>query len=86
MSWPSVVAIYFLFFVASAFILLPFGVKTDEEAGNTLVAGQAESAPHKFELGKHLLRAALLAAALMALYYANYVNGWITAEDLDFYN
>ena len=86
MSWTSVVAIYFLFFVASAFILLPFGVKTDEEAGNELVAGQAESAPHKFELGRHLLRAAVLAAALMALYYANYVNGWITAEDLDFYN
>ncbi|QIL02215.1 DUF1467 family protein [Sphingomonas sinipercae] len=86
MKWTSIVAIYFLFFVASAFILLPFGVKTDEEVGNSLVAGQADSAPHRFELGKHLVRALLLAAVLMALYYANYVNGWITADDLDFYN
>ena len=31
-------------------------------------------------------RAALIAVVLMAIYYANYVNGWITAADLDFYN
>jgi predicted secreted protein len=86
MKWTSVLAIYFLFFIASAFILLPFGVKTDEEVGNELVAGQAESAPHRFDLPKHLLRAALLAVVLTGLYYANYVNGWITADDLDFYN
>ena len=86
MKWTSVLAIYFLFFVAAAFLMLPFGVKTDEEVGNPRVPGQAESAPHRFELGKHLLRAALIALVLMAIYYANYVNGWITAADLDFYN
>ena len=37
-------------------------------------------------LKRHLLRAALLAVVLTAIYYANYVNGWITADDLDFYN
>ena len=86
MKWTSVVAIYFLFFIGSAFILLPFGVKTDEEVGNRLVPGQAESAPHGFNLPRHLLRAALLAMLLTGLYYVNYVNGWITADDLDFYN
>ncbi|HET9811339.1 MAG TPA: DUF1467 family protein [Sphingomicrobium sp.] len=85
MKWSSVVAIYFLFLVGSAFILLPFGVKTDEEVGNDLIPGQAESAPHRFDLPKHLLRAALLAAVLTGLYYANYVNGWIEPNDLDFY-
>ena len=35
---------------------------------------------------RHLLRAALLAAVLFALYYANWTYGWITADDLDFYN
>ena len=86
MRWTSIVAIYFLFFVASAFILLPFGVRTDEEVGNELVPGQAESAPHRFQIGRHLLVAALVAAVLFALYYANWTNGWITAEDLDLYN
>lgn len=86
MQIGSIVAIYFLFFVASAFVLLPFGVKTDEEVGAPKVPGQADSAPHRFDLKWHLLKAALLAAALFALYYANWQFGWITARDLDFYN
>ena len=86
MKWTSIVAIYFLFFVASAFILLPFGVKTDEEVGNELVRGQSESAPHSFHPGRHLLMASGLAAILFALYYANWAYGWITVDDLDFYN
>ena len=86
MQIGSILAIYFLFFVASAFVLLPFGVKTHEEAGAERVPGQADSAPYRFELGRHLLKAALLAALLFALYYANWTYGWITAADLDFYN
>ena len=85
MKWTSIVAIYFLFFVASAFIMLPFGVKTDEEVGNKLVPGQARSAPHRFQLGRHLMRAALLAIALTALYDLNYIYGWVTPDELDLY-
>jgi predicted secreted protein len=82
----SIVAIYLLFFIASAFILLPFGVKTDEEVGARPVRGQAESAPHRFHLARHLLKAASMAAILFALYYANWAFGWIGVEDLDFYH
>lgn len=85
MKWTSIVAIYFLFLVASAFILLPFGVRTDEEVGNELVPGQARSAPHRFEFGKHMVRAAILAAVLVTLYDLNYIYGWITPDDLDIY-
>jgi predicted secreted protein len=86
MKWTSVLAIYFLFFCFSAFLLLPFGVKTHEEVGAKLVPGQADSAPHKFDLPRHLMRAAVVAAFLTALYVANYQFGWVTIEDLDFYN
>ena len=86
MQWTSIVAIYALFFAASAFILLPFGVKTDEEAGTEKVPGQADSAPHRFDLKRHLLKGAVLGAALFALYYANWSYGWITPEHLDFYH
>jgi predicted secreted protein len=82
----SIVAIYFLFFSASAFILLPFGVRTSEEAGEKLVPGQAESAPHRFDLKRHLIKAALLGAVLFAIYYANWTFGWITPDDLDLYH
>ena len=86
MKWTSISAIYFLFFAGSAFILLPFGVKTHEEVGIERVPGQADSAPHRFDLKRHLLKSALLALVLFALYYANWTYGWITAADLDFYN
>ena len=86
MKIGSILAIYFLFFAAAAFFLLPFGVKTAEEAGVEKVPGQADSAPHSFNLARHLVKAGSLAAILFALYYANYSYGWITAEDLDFYH
>ena len=86
MRLTSIIAIYALFFAASVFILLPFGVKTAEEAGVERVPGQADSAPHRFDLKRHLLKGALLAALLFGLYYANWTYGWITLEDLDFYH
>ena len=86
MQLSSIVAIYFLYFAFSAFILLPFGVRTDEEAGTARVPGQADSAPHRFDIKRHLLKAALLGALLFALYYANWTYGWITPDDLDFYH
>jgi len=86
MKFGSIVAIYFLFFCASAFVLLPFGVKTSEELGQELVPGQAESAPHHFDLKRHLIKAAILAGVLFAIYYANWAFGWVTPADLDFYH
>ena len=86
MQIGSILAIYFLFFAGCAFFLLPFGVRTDEEVGAEKVAGQADSAPHRFDLARHLVKAALLAALLFGLYYANWHYGWVTAEDLDFYS
>ena len=86
MAITSITAIYFLFFAFSAFVLLPFGVRTDEEAGNRKIPGQAESAPHRFDLKGHLLKAAILAAILFGIYYANWTYGWITPDDLDFYH
>ena len=67
MSLGSIVAIYFLFFVASAFVTLSIGVRTDEEAGTLKVPGQADSAPHRFDLPRHLFKAAAIALVLFAL-------------------
>ena len=86
MSLGSIVAIYFLFFSFSAFALLPFGVRTSDELGEAKVPGQADSAPHQFDLQRHLIRAAILGVVLFAMYYANWQYQWVTIEDLDFYN
>jgi predicted secreted protein len=81
----SIIAIYFLFVAGTAFLLLPFGVRTDEEVGAPKIPGQADSAPHRFDLKRHLLKSAAVAAVLFAVYYLNWTYGWVTPEDLDFY-
>ena len=48
-------------------------------------SGQADSAPANFRPGRIALRATILAAVLFALYYANYVNGWIEVGDLNLF-
>ena len=85
MKFTSIIAIYFLFFAGSAFILLPFGVRTTEEVGEEFVPGQAQSAPHRFDLKRHFIKAAVVAALLFAIFYANWAFDWVTADDLDFY-
>ena len=85
MQWTSILAIYFLFLVFSAFVLLPFGVRTHDEAGVEKVPGQADSAPVEFRPGRLMVCAVVLAAILTTLYVANYINGWIGPEDLIFW-
>lgn len=83
MEWTSILAIYFLVWVMSAFLLLPFGVKTSPEAGAEMIPGQADSAPANFQVGKHIIRATILATLLTTLYVLNYEYGWVTIEDID---
>ena len=83
MQLTSIVAIYFLVWVMTAFVMLPFGVRTHDELGLEKVPGQADSAPANFRPGRLVLRATVIAAVLTALYIANYESGWITAQDLD---
>jgi predicted secreted protein len=84
MKWTSILAIYTLFWVFSAFLVLPFGVRTHEEAGIERVPGQADSAPADFRPKRIAVRATILAAVLFGVYYVNYVEGWITVRDLDY--
>jgi predicted secreted protein len=84
MQITSILAIYFLFWVMSAFVMLPFGVRTAEETGAEKIPGQAESAPVDFRPGRLAMRATIIAAVLTGLFVANYTNGWITAADIDF--
>jgi len=83
MQVTSIAAIYFLFWVMSAFVMLPFGVRTADDVGAEIVPGQAESAPVNFRPGKLLLRATIIAAVFTGLFVANFEYGWITVADID---
>jgi predicted secreted protein len=84
MAITSIIAIYFLFWVMCAFLLLPFGVRTADEVGAEKVPGQADSAPADFRPGRLALRATALSALLTGLFVANYLQGWVTIADIDF--
>lgn len=86
MQISSIVAIYVLFWVLSAFVMLPFGVRTHEEAGIAKVAGQADSAPANYRAGRMLIRTTIIATILCALFVVNYVNEWILFSDLNLFN
>lgn len=86
MEWTSIVAIYFLIWIMTAFVMLPFGVKTADEAGVAKVPGQADSAPVNFRPGRIALRATIVAALLTGLYVLNFINGWLRVEHLDVTN
>lgn len=83
MQPSSIVAVYLLFWVLSFFLVIPFGVRTDEEVGAERPPGHAESAPHRFSFGRAAFRATLVSAVFFGLFYANYVNGWITIDMVD---
>jgi predicted secreted protein len=68
------------------FLVLPFGVRTAEEAGEAARPGHAESAPHAFDFSRVVLRTTIVSAVLFGAYYANYVYGWVTVDDLDWLN
>ena len=83
MKFQSILAIYVLFWTLSLFVVLPFGVRTPEEEGVQTPAGHAPSAPHRFSFGRAALWATVVSAFAFALFYANYLFGWVTIEMLD---
>jgi predicted secreted protein len=84
MNWTSIVAIYLLFWVLSAFLVLPFGVKSYQEMGIEMTPGQADGAPANFRPLRVVLWTTAVSAILFGLYYANYEYGWIDRHSFDF--
>ena len=78
----SVVAIYILFWALTFFAVLPFGVRTADEAGETRGTGEADSAPARPMLWRKAAWTTVVASALFALFYANYVEGWVLLKDI----
>jgi len=83
MQITSIIAIYALIWVMAAFVMLPFGIKTHDEAGIPKVPGQADSAPANFKPGKVVFRATIIAAVLTALFVLNYTFGWVGVEAIN---
>lgn len=85
MRLTSIVAIYILFWSLSFFLVLPFRLRSSAEP-ETIVLGQAESAPPRFSFPRTCLWTTIVSAALFALYYANYVEGWVPPGLFDLFS
>ena len=83
MNITSIIAIYALVWIMTAFVSLPFGIKTHDEAGIAKIPGQADSAPANFQPGKLVIRASIIAAILTAIYVLNYSYGWVGADTIN---
>jgi predicted secreted protein len=84
MKWTSILAIYFLFWSLSFFLVLPFRLRSSDEP-EAHVPGQAESAPPRFSVIRTAKWTTLVAAVLFGLYYANYLNGWLLPDMIDLF-
>ncbi|SFR82848.1 DUF1467 family protein [Sphingomonas jatrophae] len=84
MKFTSALAIYTLFWSFSFFLVLPFRLGSGNEP-NVVVRGQAESAPPRFSFGRTCLWTTIVSAVLFALYYANYVNGWLMPDAINLF-
>lgn len=82
MKLTSILAIYALFWTLSLFVILPIGVKTSEEVGEQRGRGHADSAPHQHNLKRKFLWTTVLSTLIFALFYANYLYGWLTIDSL----
>lgn len=75
-------AIYAIMWFFALFLVLPFHAGRADDDG-TAVAGQDAGAPAHFPVVRVVMQVSLLTLVIFVAYYLNYVNGWITAHDID---
>lgn len=85
MSFGSGFAIYFIFWWLSLLIVIPFGARTQGEAGD-VAPGTISSAPVRPLILQRLLAATLLACVMFAVFYYVWTNGLITLDDFPMFD
>lgn len=76
MAIGTAIAVYFIIWWVTLFATLPFGLKTQREAGDVTL-GTVESAPAGRHMRKVLLRNTVVASIVFAIYwYITHVAGY----------
>jgi len=77
MNWFTGLLVYAVVWWLVFFMVLPVGVKSQQESDEDVVPGTHASAPQKPDLVKKLVATTLLAAAVWGLVYLVIAQGWI---------
>lgn len=83
MAVTSMVAIYFIIWWIGLFAVLPWGVRSQHEAGD-IVPGSEPGAPATPRLLRIALVNTVFATIIFALFYLNYTQHWIRLDDIPF--
>lgn len=83
MSLSLSLATYFIVWWLTLFMVLPFGVKTQEEEGE-IVPGSVESAPAVPHILKKGLITSIIAGFIFAIIYSVYTYDLLSVDDIPF--
>lgn len=81
MKLSFAIVVYICIWFMTLFAVLPFGVRTQDEAGE-VVPGTPGSAPASMKLARIFLINSLVAAVCFGLFYVGYTQGWLTAHEV----
>lgn len=79
-SLTSALAIYFVMWWIVLFAVLPFGVRTQQDAG-VVVPGSPASAPERPRLARTIIATTVVSAVLFAMFLA-LVNSGLSLDDI----
>lgn len=85
MSTTTAMAVFFLIWWVTLFAVLPFGIRSQHEAGpndEPIAPGTDPGAPTQFSLGRKLLWTTLVSAVIYAVCYVVYVEHLVTIDGL----
>jgi predicted secreted protein len=80
-SWTTAFAIYFVLWWVVLFAILPWGVRSQHEAGE-IIPGSDPGAPSLPALGSKLVWTTVVSAVVFGLLYAAYVTRLAGLDDL----
>lgn len=83
MTFTSAFAIYFVLWWLVLFVVLPFGIRSQEEHGE-VVPGSEAGAPHRPALVKRAIVTTVVSALLFVLLYLIVVVAGVTLDDIPF--
>ena len=66
MSWVSGLAVYFIIWWTTLFVMIPLGLKTQDDKGDVTL-GTVSSAPHGSHMGRAVLRTTIVSAIVFGV-------------------
>jgi predicted secreted protein len=82
MQIGSAIALYFVIWWLTLFAVLPFGVRSQHEAGE-VVAGSDPGAPAKVRIRRVVILNSVVAMVVLALFWIVYVENWLGLSIID---